>query len=109
MRVAKQLVAINHTIAALEYAGYKVVMKHVHGEAGSSTHIAIALFDEDSYAVELHQGHAFCSSEDQFSPREGAQIAFGRVMKVFGDNHNRAWILSIMSEYADDLKRRSEG
>jgi hypothetical protein len=105
MRVSKQLVSINYTIAALENVGYKVQMQHVHGEEGSSTHMAIALFSDEGFVIELHEGHAFCSKEDQFSPREGAAIAFSRAMKVFGDTHTRAWMLSIMSEYADDLKR----
>jgi len=111
MRVVKELVAINRVIAALEHAGYAVDMEHDHFPYGfyhdnnhallctTSTHLSIAYIGEDGELYEQYVGRADCSAKDQFSPREGAQIAFGRAISAMSKELGREYLSNLIEDY----------
>jgi hypothetical protein len=116
MRVVKELVAINHVIDALEYAGYSVYMSHEHYPLGFYhcgkdeltanyiTTFCIELIGEDEDdCLEQYIGEAHCSAKDQFNRRDGAQIAFARTMRLFSENHSRVYTKSLVEDYQDYL------
>lgn len=114
MRVAKELVAINKVIEALEFAGYSVHMCHevfdpnIHvydSQAlpwSHSTSLSISFIDEeDGEMYEEYIGVAYCSVKDRFSTAIGAQTAFGRAMANMSEELTGGFIKEVIKEYED--------
>lgn len=120
MRVVKELVAINHVIKALEHAGYTVDMQHDHFPYGfyhenkhdllctDSTWVSIAWITDDGELMEQFIGRANCSAKDQFSPRDGAQIAFGRAMADMTAQTSRHHVKNLISQYEWDMEQEDD-
>lgn len=104
MRVAKELVAVNHLIECLELYGYHVSMHHTHfdipevldgtdHEVKAMTVLDIA--DED--IMQIYRGFALCSVNDTFSKVRGAQLAFTRALEALSEQLGREDMKEMLS------------
>lgn len=86
MQVAKQLVAVNESIAVLESYGYEVQMQHIRFEepevldSGLWTSGMTIIDFIDAEIDHIYRGFAVCSVHDSFCKVKGAQLAFSRAM-----------------------------